>query len=118
MEQNNVLSRHPQLLDSFFNHLKLAPRRVLMLDYDGTLAPFHLERAKATPYPGVREILSQILRAGHTRLVIVSGRHAQEVISLLDLPEPLEVWGSHGWELCRADGAWKSSKLATAHRRP
>ena len=34
--------------------LPAAPARVLLLDYDGPLAPFRLERDRATPYIGVR----------------------------------------------------------------
>jgi trehalose-6-phosphatase len=47
-------------LETFWQQLQTAPQKVLLLDYDGTLAPFHLERNKAFPYPGVREILEKI----------------------------------------------------------
>ncbi len=95
------------LLDVFFQQLADARQRVLMLDYDGTLAPFRIERDQATPYPGVREILNRILDAGQTRVVVVSGRWTQEVVPLLGLSHPLEIWGSHGWEHRQADGGWK-----------
>ena len=39
---------------SFFRRIAAARFRVLMLDYDGTLAPFRVERDRAVPYPGVR----------------------------------------------------------------
>ena len=57
-------------LGDLFRSLGGAARRALMLDYDGTLAPFHVEPARAEPYPGVREALSTMLSAGHTRLVV------------------------------------------------
>ena len=47
---------------------------VLLLDYDGTLAPFHPDRFQARPYPQVAELLQAIIDAGRTRLVIISGR--------------------------------------------
>ncbi|GAB4326601.1 MAG: trehalose-phosphatase [Candidatus Zixiibacteriota bacterium] len=79
-------------------------RRLLMLDYDGTLAPFHSLRAEALPYPGVTGALSRLLDAGHTRVVIVSGRPIHELRSLLGPDLPLELFGAHGWERRYADG--------------
>ena len=44
-------------LERFFAALERAKTRALLLDYDGTLAPFRIERDQATPYPVVRELL-------------------------------------------------------------
>src|SRR5690554_431273 len=84
--------------DRFFSHLHQADRRVLFLDYDGTLAPFRVQRNEAVPYPGVRRALALLQRGEHTRLVIVSGRACADVLLLLGLDDIPEVWGSHGWE--------------------
>ena len=46
-------------LSEFFDCLKKSQSRILLLDYDGTLAPFRVERDKALPYPGVAEALKQ-----------------------------------------------------------
>lgn len=95
----------PAKLEAFFTRLKASPSVVLMLDYDGTLAPFRVRRNEALPYPGVREILGDIMRAGHTRLVIVSGRSTSDLLPLLALTPHPEIWGSHGWERLAADGS-------------
>ena len=42
--------------------LTAAPASVLLLDYDGTLAPFHTERHRAYPYPQVIPLLESILK--------------------------------------------------------
>lgn len=89
---------------AFFESIARAPARVLMLDYDGTLAPFHVDPARAVPYPEARAVLEKIVAAGGTRVVIVSGRPADEVPPLLGLEERPEIWGSHGWERLLADG--------------
>ncbi|MBN1476693.1 trehalose-phosphatase [Candidatus Sumerlaeota bacterium] len=86
------------LPDDWFGPLARASARLLMLDYDGTLAPFREERDEAVPYPGVRETLSAILETGRTRLVIVSGRAIDDLLPLLALDPAPEIWGSHGWE--------------------
>lgn len=93
-----------QRIDRFFAACRAAPARALLLDYDGTLAPFRVERDQAFPYPGVREALEELIGLGRTRVAAVSGRVAGEVEALLGLARPLEIWGAHGWERRRADG--------------
>lgn len=85
-------------LASFFQKLGTKVNGALLLDYDGTLAPFRVEREKAVPYPGVREILDDIMEAGKTRLILISGRSTKDLIPLLQLKKLPEIWGSHGWE--------------------
>ncbi len=92
------------ILNTFFHSLEKAPRSVLMLDYDGTLAPFRIKPEQATPYPGVRPILKRILKSGRTRIVMISGRWTRDLIPLLRLDPLPEIWGSHGWERRHADG--------------
>lgn len=101
-------------LDRFLKQVYHAQQRVLFLDYDGTLAPFRVDREQAFPYAGVREILSDILKSGHSRVVIISGRYSKDLISLLGLQPLPEIWGSHGMERLRADGAYETAQLADA----
>lgn len=75
----------------------VASRRILLLDYDGTLAPFRVERLEATPYPGVQEAISRIMASGD-RIVVISGRSAGEVAQLIGITPTPEIWGCHGWE--------------------
>src|ERR1700683_2707419 len=44
----------------FIDELRKSAFSVLLLDYDGTLAPFSLDRDVAVPYPGVRAVLQNI----------------------------------------------------------
>jgi trehalose 6-phosphate synthase/trehalose 6-phosphate phosphatase len=91
-------------LDEFFARLAGSERPHLLLDYDGTLAPFRVDRFTARPWAGVRELLERIQRQGRTRMAVVSGRPAAEIAPLLGLEPPLEVWGLHGAERLRPDG--------------
>lgn len=101
-------------LADFFKRLATAPHRALLLDYDGTLAPFKIRRDEALPYPGVREILDAIMESGHTRLVIVSGRWTRDLIPLLGLRRLPEVWGSHGWEQLKPGGEYTVARMDEA----
>jgi trehalose 6-phosphate phosphatase len=91
-------------LDGFFRAFTGAGRSVLLLDYDGTLAPFRIDRFKARPWAGVRKLLMRIQNQGLTRLGIVTGRPAAEIAPLLGIDPALEVWGLHGFERLHADG--------------
>jgi trehalose 6-phosphate phosphatase len=102
-----MLALRDQLnLADFFRRLQSAPNRALLLDYDGTLAPFRVQSETAIPYPGVCELLDAIMRNGHTRVVLVSGRGTKDLIPLLGLKRSPEIWGSHGWERLAPDGEY------------
>ncbi|MGA9496385.1 MAG: hypothetical protein WBV41_11045, partial [Terriglobales bacterium] len=59
-------------LTPFLQTVAEAPQSALLLDYDGTLAPFHTQRDQAYPYPGVALILQEIVRNGRTRVVVIT----------------------------------------------
>jgi trehalose-phosphatase len=93
-------------LEAFLQQIKAAPVSVLLLDYDGTLAPFHVDRSRAYPYPGVVSLLDRIVRCGKTRIIIISGRSIVELGTLLAPMNSLEMWGSHGLERQLSDGSY------------
>ena len=92
---------------SFWDLLTRSRNRALLLDYDGTLAPFRVERDKAVPYFGIREILEKIIATGGCRVVVISGRSVEDILPLLGLQVTIEIWGSHGRERLYSDGAYK-----------
>jgi trehalose 6-phosphate phosphatase len=101
-------------LDAFFDQVGRAAYRVLLLDYDGTLAPFHVDRARAVPYPEVKAILPSLLRLPNCRTVIVSGRAIADLTTLIGVQPLPEMWGSHGWEHLSADGQYTLAELDEA----
>ena len=54
--------------DHFFKKLARAPRAALLLDYDGTLAPFRVDPLEAQPYAGVRAALDTLMAQHDTRV--------------------------------------------------
>lgn len=74
-----------------------AGERLLVLDYDGTLAPFRRERMQAFPAEGAVEALRAVLDSGATRVAVMSGRPVHEIVELLGDLE-VTVVGSHGAE--------------------
>lgn len=99
-------------LEVFFARVRTAAARVLLLDYDGTLAPFRINPAEAVPYPGVIPLLDEIQQAGHTRVVMVSGRWTKDLVPLLGLKHAPEIWGSHGWERLQPHGEYNVGHIS------
>lgn len=97
--------------NAFFDHVSAADSAVLLLDYDGTLAPFREDRDRAVPYSGVRERLEELVTEPGSRTVLISGRPVEDVLRLTDLEGAVEVWGTHGWERRRADGTYEPPEL-------
>jgi trehalose-phosphatase len=99
-----VAEEATERLDQFFSGFAGSAEPLLLLDYDGTLAPFRVNRFTARPWAGVRELLAKIQRQGRTRLAVITGRPAEEIAPMLELDPPLEVWGLHGAERLWPDG--------------
>jgi trehalose-phosphatase len=97
--------------------LQSGSRSVLMLDYDGTLAPFHNDRFQAVPYPGVEDRLETLSKLSRVCLVLVSGRSARELCDLLRPGIRIEIWGSHGREHLGSDGSYEQFALDPAQQR-
>jgi trehalose-phosphatase len=90
-----------------------APHRLLALDYDGTLAAFHIDRLRATMEAGAQEALRRIAGRGRTTIAIVSGRPVAELIELVPIPSACLV-GEHGWELAVPGEGVHQHPLASA----
>lgn len=90
-----------------------AGHRLLMLDYDGTLAPFHTERDEARPLPEVVALIGRIACEGRSRVAVISGRPVADLQRLLG-PLPILLVGEHGWEAVEPDGRVRRHPLPGA----
>ncbi|MEO8376757.1 MAG: trehalose-phosphatase [Candidatus Sumerlaeota bacterium] len=96
------------IIDTFLQRLHKRRSGVLMLDYDGTIAPYHIDRMQAHPAPGVLDSLAAIQETGTTRIVFVTGRESSEILHFVPLPKPYEIWGCHGREFRSVEGVIES----------
>jgi trehalose-phosphatase len=101
-----ALNPHKGLVD-FFDRLARSRERILFLDYDGTIAPFHPDPGKAVVYPQIRELLQRVITATNTRLIFVTGRRARNLRRVIPLRPAPEIWGTHGIERLRPDGDYE-----------
>lgn len=96
-------NRHLPEIEDFWQRVSAASARFLGLDYDGTLAPFAIDPMQASPLPGVTDLLHDLAADPGTEVAIISGRPADEVMTLLGSP-PVTVVGNHGYEVWPVDG--------------
>ena len=89
-------------LDGFFSDLARAKLRLLVLDYDGTLAPFVARRQDAQLYPGIAPLLETVVSRG-TKIAFITGRPARELAVRLPFSR-VEIFGAHGYEHLEANG--------------
>lgn len=106
-----VRTVNPIVVEQFMNAVAQSPVSSLLLDYDGTLAPFCLNRQQAVPYPGMTALLQEIIANGRTRVVMITGRNAHEVGPLLTVHPIPEIWGCHGLERLRPDGTYETPSV-------
>lgn len=99
-------AEHLDVCAPFFDQLRRVEKRLLMLDYDGTLAPFTPDRTRAFPYREIPETVSKIMGC-NTRVVLISGRVATELLFLSGIHPHPEIWGSHGAERLYPDGSYE-----------
>ena len=102
---------HQDVCSDFLERARRASERILLLDYDGTLAPFTPDRMRAFPYRELPELISRIMSCG-TRVILVSGRPATELVFLSGINPHPEIWGSHGLERLLPDGTYLVEPLS------
>jgi trehalose-phosphatase len=70
---------------------------------------------RAFPYRDIPELISKIM-AANTRVVLISGRSARELLFLSGIHPQPEIWGSHGAERLFADGRYEVDAPDAQHR--
>ncbi|MBO0589865.1 bifunctional alpha,alpha-trehalose-phosphate synthase (UDP-forming)/trehalose-phosphatase [Cellulophaga sp. E16_2] len=84
-----------KLLDRITNDYKKAKRRLLFIDYDGTLAGFHNNPQKASPDEELYELLDAISSQENTDMYLISGRD-KETFTKWFLPKKYNMIVEHG----------------------
>jgi trehalose-6-phosphatase len=96
---------------TLWDRVERSAHSVILLDYDGTLAPFHEERMQARPLEGVVDALERIANLPDTTVALVSGRPVAEVQDLTGL-NGVMIAGTHGFELYEPDAGTVSTELS------
>jgi trehalose-phosphatase len=97
--------------------LRRRGRRLLLLDFDGTLAPFHVHRDRAHVPAGTFHLLRALAASSRTSVALVSGRPVAELERVLgDRDLPVHRIGEHGWEERAPGGETRQHPLSEEAR--
>jgi trehalose 6-phosphate synthase/phosphatase len=100
-----------------------ASRRLLMIDYDGTLVPFAGQPWQAVPPPVVMRLLTSLAAESHNCVAVTSGRTAEDLNRWFGAIKGLWLIAEHGaevkspleasWEPLRSEVStdWKSTVM-------
>ncbi len=83
-----------------------AKRRILFLDYDGTLVPFSRLPKQAAPVPAVLDLLGSLAACRHNKVVLISGRDRATLEAWFG-KMPIGLVAEHGLWLRTPEGEWR-----------
>jgi len=95
------------------HHFRSAKRRVLFLDYDGTLVPFAPAPWQACPDPELLKLLTKLGSDPLNELVLISGRPKRDLETWFR-SLPLGMVAEQGVWLCPKGAQWHMLKNITA----
>ncbi len=105
-----AMQKKIQTLDTTWclEQFKNSQKRLLVLDFDGTLSPLKPLPHQAKPTPQLKKLLHSLTEIPHTDVAIISGRDYQTLDTWLgDLP--LALVGDHGVWLKEHHQEWRQT---------
>jgi len=105
------IPKEPSLLDNFakakiFKQYTGADQRLILLDYDGTLAPFQPDPQLAAPSDIVLQVLSELCADLKNKVYIISGRDSDSLEKWLG-HLPLGLVAEHGVKIRHNGSQWQ-----------
>jgi trehalose 6-phosphate synthase/phosphatase len=102
----------PAARAGLLRHYERSARRLLLLDYDGTLAPFVAQPALARPSAELLELLRRLSADPRNEIALVSGRSRATIEEWFGAL-PIGLVAEHGAWIREAAGAWELIKSVT-----
>jgi len=96
MEKNELLRQYD-----------VSPRRLILLDYDGTLVPYSLLPSKAKPGDALVEILQKLAADPSNHIYLISGRNSA-VLEKWFGDVPINLIAEHGAKIKLSTGEWRT----------
>ncbi|SNT20780.1 trehalose 6-phosphate synthase/phosphatase [Ekhidna lutea] len=121
-EQENLQTKplDKNILELLKEKYKGAKKRIIFLDYDGTLVGFFKDPNDSKPDTELKEILEKLTKDPKNKVVVISGRDRQTLGGWME-KYPVDVIAEHGvwykkckeeWaQLVQVDNTWKDDFL-------
>ena len=110
-ERGRYIDTQPQRLrpEEFRDAYLQSSRRLLIIDYDGTLVPFARRPQQAVPPPAVLDLLGALASESGNRVALISGRSAENLERWFGNIPQLCLVAEHGAEIRTSSAfAWES----------
>jgi trehalose 6-phosphate synthase/phosphatase len=99
-----------RLKQELFTSYQQAAKRLLLLDYDGTLVSFKKKPEQAKPDQEIIDILKGLTCDANNRVVVISGRDRKSLSEWLNGTE-VDLVAEHGlWIKARENAVWELTK--------
>lgn len=84
---------------------KKASKRLVLLDYDGTLVNYEILPDNATPSTQMLDVLEGLINDPETKVIILTGREHQDIDKFIGCL-PMDIIAEHG-AMIKENGIWK-----------
>ena len=113
-ERERVFGKLPSLANirAMAERYRRSERRLILLDYDGTLVPFADHPRVAKPPPALIDLLSRLAADARNEVVIISGRDRPCLQEWFD-HLPVALAGEHGAWIKERNSEWKLASSST-----
>lgn len=105
-EKNLTRKISPKITDTIKQKYNQSQKRIIFLDYDGTLTGFHKDPQKAIPNEELYSILRTLVSDSKNRIVIISGRDKETLGGWFKDFETITFVAEHGVWVKPPKGEW------------
>jgi trehalose 6-phosphate synthase/phosphatase len=110
--RDSFSSRPTRLSDTIVERVIEAPKRLILLDYDGTLVPFYSLPELAAPDSALLQSLGSLARDPRNEVHVITGRPRSGIEPWLG-GLPLVLHAEHGFWSRLPNSEWKANRLAS-----
>jgi trehalose 6-phosphate synthase/phosphatase len=96
LEKNNLIYQYDK-----------SSKRLILLDYDGTLVPYSLLPSKAKPGEALIEVLQKLAQDPRNHVYLISGRNSS-ILEKWFAEVPINLIAEHGAKIRLRDGDWRT----------
>ncbi|PSK91015.1 bifunctional alpha,alpha-trehalose-phosphate synthase (UDP-forming)/trehalose-phosphatase [Taibaiella chishuiensis] len=96
----------PQFEQHIKSQYDSATQRLIFLDYDGTLMPFHDDPLKVAPDEDLINLLKDLYEDEHNKVVVISGRKKETLEQWIGYL-PIDIIAEHGAWFRKNGGSWE-----------
>lgn len=117
--KNKLKSRilNEDLKKKIYNKFKESSKRLIFLDYDGTLVPFQNKPQLAIPSLELKDLLNDLTKLKNTEIVIISGRDKETLTKWMEGLE-ISIVAEHGAWILEKNKNWRIFKQAPTDWKP